>query len=260
MKILLIGYGNIGQKIFHEDIEPFIKDNEINIYDTNPKYNKINYFINPSQIKKQHFNIIYITVPTNTINHKCDTSIVEEVLKQYSSFTDVILLKSTVPVGFTEKMNKIYHNIIFSPEFKSTTQFGSKENFLILGGNKKLSKTIAKFYKKIKPADFKIRYTDSTTAEMVKYMENCFLAMKVTFCNEFADHCNKIGIDYDELRDLFLLDERINPSHTIVFSEQPYYNSHCFNKDIPAFNEQFHGKLMECVEKINKEKKSIIKE
>ena len=65
-------------------------------------------------------------------------------------------------------------------------------------------------------------------------MENCWIATKVTFCNEFADIAKKFDISYSELRECWIADKRVSPSHTLVYPEQPFYNSHCLNKDIPA--------------------------
>ena len=51
------------------------------------------------------------------------------------------------------------------------------------------------------------------------------------------------------------MDDRINPSHTIVYEEKPFYDSHCFNKDIPAFANKFNDKFMKIVDEINTERK-----
>jgi UDP-glucose 6-dehydrogenase len=92
-------------------------------------------------------------------------------------------------------------------------------------------------------------------------MENCFLALKVTFCNEFADIAQKYGISYPELREIFIADGRMGDSHTFVYPEAPYYNSHCLNKDIPAliaFAGRETAPLMSAVDEINKYKKNEI--
>ena len=63
-------------------------------------------------------------------------------------------------------------------------------------------------------------------------MENSFLATKVSFCNQFYELCKKHNISYEELRELFILDPRVNPSHTFVYEDSPYWDSHCLNKDV----------------------------
>ena len=86
-------------------------------------------------------------------------------------------------------------------------------------------------------------------------MENSWLATKVTFCNEFYRIANQAGVDYEELRELFILDPRVNPSHTFVYRDQPYWASHCLNKDVPAIASMFEAPLLESVININNKHK-----
>jgi len=70
---------------------------------------------------------------------------------------------------------------------------------------------------------------------MAKYMENSFYATKITFCYEMACICQKAGIDYNEARELWLLDPRINPMHTAVFAQNDNpFGGKCLPKDITA--------------------------
>lgn len=265
--ILLCGYGAIGKKLFETEFYELAVKNGCPIYVYDPNCNEIFYsderprarFVSNVDSVPDSFSVVFVCVPTESIDGKCDTSIVEETVERFSSKAEVVVIKSTVPVGFTKKLSEIYTNVIFSPEFKATTQHGTKSEFLILGGDKALCKKVGALYRKVKDAYFTIKYTDSTSAEMCKYMVNCFLAMKVVFCNEIADACNQIGTDYEEVRDLFLLDERMSPSHTIVYPEKRYYDSHCFNKDVIAFANQFNLPLIAEVDKINNERKKLFK-
>ena len=65
-------------------------------------------------------------------------------------------------------------------------------------------------------------------------MENAFLAVKVTFCNEFYDIAKACGVDYDQLREIWLMDTRINRSHTFVYDENRGYGGSCSPKDMLA--------------------------
>ena len=87
-------------------------------------------------------------------------------------------------------------------------------------------------------------------------MENSFLATKVSFCQSFFNVCKKNNIDYEELRELFILDTRVGASHTFVYEEQPFWDSHCLNKDVPyiAYNQDIHL-LKEVIIFNNKQKK-----
>lgn len=105
--------------------------------------------------------------------------------------------------------------------------------------------------------------TDSTTAELVKYMENCWLATKVTFCNEFFDIANTFGVDYNELRELWLLDGRVGESHTIVYEENRGFGGKCLPKDTEALygkiedeGYSYIAKLLEAVINTNKQRRN----
>lgn len=70
---------------------------------------------------------------------------------------------------------------------------------------------------------------------MAKYMENSFYAMKITFAYEMACICKAAGLDYNEVRELWLLDPRINPMHTAVFAQNDNpFGGKCLPKDITA--------------------------
>jgi UDP-glucose 6-dehydrogenase len=79
-----------------------------------------------------------------------------------------------------------------------------------------------------------MRCTSSETAELSKYMENAFLAAKVAFCNEFYDLAEAWGIDYDDLRELWLLDPRVGRSHTFVRGDERGFGGKCLPKDLSA--------------------------
>ena len=230
----LVGYGVVGKHIAEEfknfnliikDFDLIIKDNEIRKQ--------------PSGIEDMggvpDFTFICVPTPINSRGDDCDISEVINVLQENES--KIYIIKSTMTPNSTKRLQKLFpqKRIVFSPETYGNTQHCEHSpNFLILGGDKKDTAEVANLYSKVKDGSFKIYFTDSTTAELYKYMLNCFLALKVTFCNEFADIADKLGVSYPELRELFIVDNRVGVSHTFVYPEQPYYDSHCFNKDIPT--------------------------
>lgn len=75
--------------------------------------------------------------------------------------------------------------------------------------------------------------TDPTTAEMVKYMANCYLASKVIFANEMFDICQSLGIKYEEVKKLVVADHRIFDSHLDVTTARGF-GGKCFPKDLLA--------------------------
>ncbi len=244
--ILIVGYGNIGTHI-HKELEGAGK---ISIQDAyKPEY---------MLAYTKEFNYAFICVPTEMLpDGSVNIKEVENAIRDTKAKT--IVLKSTVPVGTCEMLCAKYKkDIVFSPEYYGTTiHCPSSPNFLILAGSKKQTARVAELYQRVKTKDFRITFTDYKTAELAKYMENCFLALKVTFCSEFYDIAQQFGISYPALREIFIQDERMGDSHTYVNPEQTYFDSHCLNKDIPGLISQTNrALLMKAMYKINQDKKS----
>jgi UDPglucose 6-dehydrogenase len=71
-------------------------------------------------------------------------------------------------------------------------------------------------------------------AEIIKYMENAYLATKVTFVSEFRKICEAFGADWHTVREGWLLDPRIEPTHTAAFASEPGFGGKCLPKDLTA--------------------------
>jgi UDPglucose 6-dehydrogenase len=182
----------------------------------------------------------FVCVPTpRATDGAADTSIVEEVVSWIKS--GVVLIRSTVPVGTTDRLREATgKRVVFQPEYGPAETPDHPFNDLrkirwaILGGRRADTRRAAELYKSVFNADFVIQQTDARTAELTKYMENCFLALKVTFCNEFFDIAEAMDVDYNELRELWLLDPRIGRSHTFVLEESRGFGGRCLPKDLDA--------------------------
>ena len=239
--LLIVGYGIVGKNLHKVFPWADIHDPAQNIY----SYDR--------------HDIALICVPTPMLpDGSCDISYVEDAIKETDART--IIIKSTIPPGTTDGLvSELHKAIVFSPEFEGET-LSSKIpfSFFILGGNREWCEDAAEIIKHATTAECRIYFTTSTTAELCKYMENSFLALKVTFCNEFARLANRLGVNYSDLREAWLLDPRIGRSHTYVFADTPYYSSKCLNKDIPAIISLadkigIEMKLMKSVVATNKE-------
>jgi len=205
------------------------------------------------------FDVAFVCVPTpNKPDGRVDISYVRDATSKANA--QVVVIKSTVPPGTTDALvDELGIPIVFSPEFEGET-LSSKvpTNFFILGGYKAWSEKVAEAIKYATTGECKIYFTSSRLAELCKYMENSFLAMKVSFCNEFYRVAKKMGISYDELREAWLLDPRIGRSHTYVFEDTPYWSSKCLDKDVPAIiawaerELSYEMKLMKNVVEVNK--------
>lgn len=193
----------------------------------------------------------FVCVPTPMgVDGRCDVSCVDEVLSWLN--TKVIVIRSTVPIGYTKAKSQLLNKrIVFQPEYYGETYNHPladlrNRNWIVLGGRKEDTVVVSKEYKEVYTADIRIIKTDSDTAEMAKYMENAYLATKVIFCNEMYDIAQAYGIDYDELREIWLMDPRINRSHTFVFEDSRGYGGSCFPKDMKALKKIANDMGIDC--------------
>jgi len=187
--------------------------------------------------------IVYVCVPTDPKEDgSCNTDIVEKTVEWIEA--PIIVIKSTVEPGTTERLRqKTGKNIVFCPEYEGESSYWTpykfhtelKETpFFIFGGEKEVCETLIEIYQEIAGPTKTYRITDSTTAELVKYLTNCFYATKVGFCNEMYDLAQRIGVSWTELRELWVLDPRLNPMHTLVFPDKRGFGGKCFPKDTEA--------------------------
>ena len=233
--ILIIGYGVVGKNLEKElaDLKPDIVDK---YKDGITTMRDINYDIG----------FVCVDTPLND-NGEVDITEVENAIMEYQC--KIYCIKSTCPVGTVKKLIlKTGKDIVFSPEYYGGTHHCNNYDFdfTILGGQRYNGR-------------HKFRIVNPEVAELVKFMENSFIATKVSFCTAFYNICEEIGVDYTDLRELFVLDPRINPSHTFVYKEHPYWDSHCLNKDVPSIANQFNSKLLKGVIDFNENQKERYK-
>lgn len=257
-KIGIVGFGYVGKKQWE-----FWKWGKIYRVDAIDKGGSHS-FINSSDLA-------VVCVPTPELKDgSCDISIVESVVKWIKA--PVILLKSTVPPGTTDFLReKFKKRIVFSPEFVTETKFYNPHNpgnqdiqspFYILGGESQDTKYVYDLLAPIVGPSKKIIQTSARNAEMAKYVLNAFIALKVTFSNEIKIICDALDLDYNEIRELWTLDPRVNREHTMVFEDKPGFGGKCLPKDVKAlikFSEArgYSPQLIEEVVKSNKRIRSL---
>ena len=233
MKLGLIGRGFVGNAIYEnmKDVYP------IAVYDKNDD------LATCGSVRDVCHNsdIIYVALPTPMrTTGQCDLSIIYNVIAQISYWynDNIIVIKSTIPPGTCENLMKVNPElkIVFSPEF--LTERNSVEDFktcnrVIFGGDVEHTTACVEMMQKVFP-DKQYEQTDWKTAEMVKYFINTFLACKVSFANEIKQICDTIDTDYNKVRDLALLDQRIGNSHLKVPGPDGIlgFGGTCFPKDL----------------------------
>lgn len=227
--VLVCGYGIVGHHIAEKFKWCDLYD--LKLGDTTVDGHKVF-----GQPPKGHYDYCFVCVPTPYTkgDGKADLTAVIDCVKNIDA--GVIIIKSTIPPTTVDTLKKeTGKHIVFSPEYNGATQHANVEyDFLVLGGDKEDTEKVCQLYQYVSNAYLNIYQTTAVTAELCKYMENTFLATKVTMCNEFYRLAKKLGINYNELRECFCADPRVNKSHTFVYEKYPYYDSKCFNKDLPA--------------------------
>jgi UDPglucose 6-dehydrogenase len=191
--------------------------------------------------------IIFISVPTPMDNDgKCYLKILESVVEKIEklNYNGFIVIRSTVPVGTSTKLH-----CYFMPEF--LTEKNYKKDFIenkcwIFGllekdtieRQEQFKIQIQKLFQYAHDAQ-NIRYNDiqfvtTEEAEMIKLFRNCFLATKVSFCNEMYEFCSLKDVNYENVRKLATIDERITESHSYVPGKDGHFGfgGTCFPKDM----------------------------
>ena len=190
--------------------------------------------------------LTFLCVPTPMKKTgECDLRILEAALQEISECTKalskkeyIVVIKSTIPPGTTERLNNVYANldIVFNPEFLTEANAVNdykNQNRIVIGGERPSSTKVKQVFAKAFPK-VPIIKTSSTIAEMIKYVTNTFLATKVSFANEMYQICQGLNIDYDKVIEYARYDDRLGNSHWSVPGPDGDFGfgGHCFPKDI----------------------------
>ena len=243
--VLIVGYGVVGHNL-HKEL------NKLNI----DVYDKFKSEVNTKRDIKYDFCFICVDTPYIDKDNLCDISQVKVALQENNA--DIYIIKSTILPGTTEQLSKEFNkHIVFSPEYYGGTQHCNnfEFNFTILGGEVEDCCKVQQLLQEVYDARHTFRMVKPKEAELTKYMENTWIGYKVDFMVQFKIACDKLGIPYEVVRELYNLDPRFSPCFTYVYDEHPYWDSHCTNKDIRAIAEFLNLKLIKDMIKFNDEHK-----
>ena len=210
----------------------------------------VSQLVSACESKDDFSKVYFVCLPTPMYEDgSADLSIVEGVLDELSKIPGerIAVVKSTVPPGSTEGWNKKYEetglHVVFNPEFLTEANALNdmlNQNRIILGGPRPWINQVKQIFGAAFPK-VPIIKTSSTTAEMVKYLTNNFLTVKVAFANEMSQICESLdslgyNIDYDKVVEYATLDPRLGTSHWSVPGPDGHrgFGGHCFPKDINA--------------------------
>tara|TARA_R110000787_G_scaffold109035_1_gene217509 strand:+ start:16451 stop:17749 length:1299 start_codon:yes stop_codon:yes gene_type:complete len=223
----------------------------------------------------EHGEIIFLALPTpEDEDGSADLSYVLNVSKligQKIKEYKVIVDKSTVPVGTAEKVKETISenascdfDVVSNPEFLregyAVDDFLKPERIVIGSSSEKATKLMQKLYNPFVRSGNPIIIMDEKSAELTKYAANAFLATKITFMNEIANYCEKVGADVDKVRVGMGTDSRIGKR--FLFPGIGYGGS-CFPKDVKALqkagkDKSYDFKILDAVIEVNEKQKTIL--
>ena len=252
--------------------EPGLKD----MFERNVKEKRL-HFSNGIKTAIKESNVIFITVGTPPgKNHEADLFAVESVAEQIGRNMNtykVIVNKSTVPVGTAELVKNIIKrnqtgeyefDVVSNPEFlregEAVKDFTNPDRIVIGTDSERAKKIMVSIYRGIARTDKPVFITDIKSAEMIKYASNAMLATRISFMNEIAQLCDKVGADVKSVAKGVGLDNRIGPR---FLQAGMGYGGSCFPKDVKALAElmkrnKVKGKILSAVNWVNENQRNFI--
>ena len=223
--VLIVGYGHVGHQMARYFTEACYVD-----LDEQPRRVSDNAPADP----KARYDLGFICVPTPEGEEgACDVSMVRAAYERWQAYVRYWCIKSTVTPGTTASLGDW---ACFSPEYYGETLGHpltgvQRDPFIILGGPAEVTRKFATAWTLVTNSYARIYQTDSRTAELCKLMENAWIAVKVSFCNEMYDLAGGAGVDWHTLRELWLADPRVSRSHTYVYPHNRGFGGKCIPKD-----------------------------
>jgi len=244
------------------------------LFERNIKANRLK-FSTSLEEGLEHSEVIFLALPTpededGSADLKYILGVADDIGKLITEYK-VIIDKSTVPVGTSEKVetaikknSKVDFDVVSNPEFLregfAVDDFLKPERIVIGASSERAIKIMQTLYKPFVRSGNPIIVMDEKSAELTKYAANSFLAAKITFMNEIANFCDKVGADVDKVRIGMGTDSRIGKR--FLFPGIGYGGS-CFPKDVKALYKSgldmgYDFKILDAVIDVNQGQKTIL--
>jgi len=273
-EVLCIDINEEKVKQMQEGIVPIYEPHLDVLFDRNIKAQRLK-FSTSLEEGIEHGDIIFLALPTpEDEDGSADLSYVlgaakdiGKLIKEYK----VIVDKSTVPVGTADKVTEVIaketnvdFDVVSNPEFLregfAVDDFLKPERIVIGSSSERATALMQKLYKPFVRSGNPIIVMDEKSAELTKYAANSFLATKITFMNEIANFCEKVGADVDMVRRGMGTDSRIGKR--FLFPGIGYGGS-CFPKDVKALHKSgkdsdYTFDILNSVISVNNTQKTIL--
>lgn len=208
-----------------------------------------------------------------------DLKYVLAVAKQFGQHINkytILVTKSTVPVGTAKKVKaaiqaeldkrgvKVPFDVASNPEFlkegAAIKDFMSPDRVVVGTESEKAQEVMTRLYRPLMLQNFRVIFMDIPSAEMTKYAANAMLATRISFMNDIANLCERVGANVDNVRRGIGADTRIG--NKFLYAGCGYGGS-CFPKDVKALvhtglENDYHMEVIEAVERVNEKQKSIV--
>ena len=208
-----------------------------------------------------------------------DLKYVLAVAKQFGQHINkytILVTKSTVPVGTAKKVKAaiqaeldkrgvdVPFDVASNPEFlkegAAIKDFMSPDRVVVGTESEKAKEVMTRLYKPFLINNFRVIFMDIPSAEMTKYAANAMLATRISFMNDIANLCERVGANVDSVRKGIGTDTRIG--NKFLYAGCGYGGS-CFPKDVKALlhtglDNGYHMEVIEAVERVNEKQKSIV--
>ena len=208
-----------------------------------------------------------------------DLKYVLAVAKQFGQNINkytILVTKSTVPVGtakkvkaaIQEELNKrgvdVPFDVASNPEFlkegAAIKDFMSPDRVVVGTESEKAKEVMSRLYRPLMLQNFRVIFMDIPSAEMTKYAANAMLATRISFMNDIANLCERVGANVDNVRKGIGTDSRIGSKFLYAGCG---YGGSCFPKDVKALvhtgmDNDYHMEVIEAVERVNEKQKSIV--
>lgn len=257
----------------HENIMPIYEPGLDKLVENNVSGGRLEFTTDLKEaVKSADAVFIAVGTPTRRGDGHADLSYVYAAAKEIAQAMDgytVVVTKSTVPVGTGDEVEKIIRetrpdadfDVVSNPEFlregSAIEDFMRPDRVVIGTESERAQDVMRQLYRPLFLIETPILFTERRTSELIKYAANTFLAAKITFINEIADLCEKVGADVQQVSKGIGLDGRIGKK---FLHAGPGYGGSCFPKDTLALvktAQQYESplKIIETVVEVNKERK-----
>ena len=246
VSIGIVGNGFVGSAVRFGFSPNTGCDAEVRVYDKDPSKSVDNIY---DTVNKSEFIFLSVPTPSNK-DGSMNLDIVHQALQDISDVNErddnIVLLRSTVTPGTTRKLQEKYPNLrlVFNPEFlterNAKYDFINQSRIIVGGGDTALQQygveRVGDLYRSRFGESQPVIETNWETAELIKYMSNCFFTTKISFMNEMYQVAEKSGVDWDTALDGFFRDGRVGHSHMNVPGPDGKFGfgGSCFPKDIQA--------------------------